>query len=135
MNQHEQHLDLLAVFHYIVAGMLALFSCLPSIHLVFGIVMIVAPEKLQSSGGPPPAFIGWFLAIVGGLIIVIGWSLAVCIFAAGRSLAKRRHHLFCLVVAGIECIFMPCGTILGVFTIIVLMRDSVKKAFATKTAA
>jgi hypothetical protein len=32
-------------------------------------------------------------------------------------------------MAGIECIFMPVGTVLGVFTIIVLMRDSVKELF------
>jgi hypothetical protein len=42
--------------------------------------------------------------------------------------------MFCLVMAGIQCIFMPFGTVLGVFTIIVLMRNSVKEAFtANKT--
>jgi len=37
--------------------------------------------------------------------------------------------MFCLIVAGIICIFMPLGTILGVFTIIVLVRPSVKAMF------
>ena len=32
-------------------------------------------------------------------------------------------------MAGIECIFMPFGTVLGVFTIIVLMRPSMKELF------
>lgn len=38
--------------------------------------------------------------------------------------------MYCLVMAGIECMFMPFGTVLGVFTIIVLMRESVQKLFA-----
>jgi hypothetical protein len=32
-------------------------------------------------------------------------------------------------MAGINCIFIPIGTVLGVFTIIVLTRDSVKELF------
>jgi hypothetical protein len=32
-------------------------------------------------------------------------------------------------MAGVECLFMPVGTVLGVFTIIVLVRDSVKELF------
>jgi hypothetical protein len=32
-------------------------------------------------------------------------------------------------MAGIACVFMPFGTVLGVFTIIVLMRDSVRRLF------
>ncbi len=41
----------------------------------------------------------------------------------------HRRRLFCLVVAGVECAFMPFGTVLGVFTIAVLMRESVKELF------
>jgi hypothetical protein len=38
------------------------------------------------------------------------------------------------VMAGVECIFAPFGTVLGVFTIIVLMRESVKQLFTVKNA-
>jgi len=40
--------------------------------------------------------------------------------------------MFCFVVACIECLFMPFGTVLGAFTIIVLMRPSVKNLFAQR---
>ncbi len=33
-------------------------------------------------------------------------------------------------MAGVACMFMPFGTVLGVFTIIVLLRDSVKELFS-----
>ena len=38
-----------------------------------------------------------------------------------------------MVVAGVACTFAPLGTALGVFTIIVLMRDSVKELFEAGT--
>jgi hypothetical protein len=66
---------------------------------------------------------------MGSLFILGGWTLAILMIVAGRKLARRASRLFCLVVAGIECIFMPFGTILGIFTIIVLMKEPVKELF------
>ncbi len=54
---------------------------------------------------------------------------------AGRKLARRRSWTFCLVVASIECLFMPYGTVLGVFTIIVLLRPTVKELFAVNSVS
>ena len=130
VNRDQEHLKLLSVFHYVVGGLTALFALFPVLHLVFGLVMVLAPEKLEEGGEGPPALIGWFFVIFAGLFIATGWSIAALVITAGRFLAKRKHYLFCLVVAGLECILMPYGTVLGVFTIIVLMRDSVKEAFA-----
>lgn len=133
-NQDEQHLKLLSIFHYIVGGIIALFSFFPIFHLVFGIVMIVSPDTFESGGEGPPAFIGWLFALIGGTIILVGLVLASCVFIAGRFLALRRHYTYCLVIACIQCLFIPFGTVLGVFTIIVLMRDSVKQFFTTTEA-
>jgi len=36
---------------------------------------------------------------------------------------------YCLVVAGVECILVPFGTVLGVLTLIVLSKESVKTIF------
>ena len=131
MNQDHEHLQLLSVFHYVIGGITALFSLFPIFHLIFGLVMVLAPGKIEGNGGAPPAFIGWFFVIVAGAFIAVGWMIAAAIIATGRFLAKRKHHLFCLIVAGFECLLMPIGTVLGVFTIIVLMRESVKQSFLT----
>ena len=67
--------------------------------------------------------------------MVVGWTLAVCLVVAARSLNQRKRYLFCLVIAGITAaVCMPFGTVLGVFTIIVLLRPSVKEAFQTQKA-
>jgi len=127
MTQDEEHLRLLSIFHYVVGGILALFACFPVVHLIMGILIVT--ETIGGTPQGPPPFMGWFFVLVGGMMILVGWTLAVCVIIAGRFLATRRRHLFCMVIAAIECLFMPLGTILGVFTIIVLSRESVKALF------
>jgi hypothetical protein len=127
-----EHLRLLSIFHYVVAGMLALFASFPIIHLIVGLVAILAPSHLghRPEGALPPAFAGWFFVMFAGTWMLIGYTLVACVVVAGRSLAQRRRYLFCLVIAGVvAATCMPFGTVLGVFTIIVLMRPSVKELF------
>lgn len=137
MNSEEsKQLDLLAVFHYVVGGLIALFSCIPFLHVFMGIAMITGTffNNADGSEAPPDAF-GWLFVIMGSFFILMGWALAICILIAGKKLKARRSRLFCLVVAGIECMFMPFGTVLGVFTLILLSKDSVKQAFLEGAAA
>jgi hypothetical protein len=72
--------------------------------------------------------------VVGSLLFVIGIVMAICILIAGRSLALRKRYTFALVIVCIECLFVPFGTILGVFTIIALSRESVRALFSKATA-
>ncbi len=130
MTQDEEHLKLLSIFHYVVGGMGGFIALFPIIHLVVGLFLVLAPDKFAGKGTPPPAFIGWGFVIIGALFITVGWIFAALVLTAGRFLARRKHYLFCLVMAGVECILMPFGTVLGVFTIIVLLRESVKQMFA-----
>jgi hypothetical protein len=127
----EEHLRLLSIFHYIVGGLAGLFALFPIFHLIFGLVMILAPEKFAGHGQeqPPFALMGWFFVIFAAMFIILGWTFAVFVLTAGRFLARRTHYMFCLVMGGVECIFMPFGTVLGVFTILVLMREPVKRLF------
>jgi hypothetical protein len=126
MHQNSEHLKLLAIFHYVVAGMTALFACIPLLHFFMGLALTTGA---LSDGDPEAQTIGIFFMVFAGLFIVAGWTLGVLIAYAGRCLQTRRRYLYCLVMAGVECIFMPFGTVLGVFTIIVLMRDAVKEMF------
>jgi hypothetical protein len=133
-NTDAQHLKLLSIFHYVVAGLAALFACMPLIHVAMGMFMVIAPQKFGPPNNQPPAFIGWLFIAMGSVFILAGWTLAVLVLLTGRFIAGRKHYTYCLVVACIECIFMPFGTVLGVFTILVLMRQSVKGLFTTGPA-
>ena len=128
MSKDEEHLKLLSVFHYVVGGMAAFFACFPIIHLLMGVAMLVG-DFADESGKGPPAVLAWLFILMALLFISLGWALAICLIIAGRCLARKKHYMFCFVIAAISCIFMPFGTVLCVFTIIVMMRSSVKELF------
>jgi hypothetical protein len=132
MNQDAEHLRLLSIFHYIVAGLAALFSLFPLLYTTVGAIFIFVARHGTAKPGEelPPEFLGWIFAIIGSLLFLLALAIAICILIAGRSLAKHTRYWFAFVVACIECLFIPFGTILGVFTIIVLSRESVKELFA-----
>jgi hypothetical protein len=128
-NQDVEHLRLLSIFHYVVAGMLALCSLIPIVHLTIGIAIVSGAFDEMGNGNAPPEFFGWFFIGIASIAILCGLATSLCMAVAGRYLGRHSGYMFCLVVAAIECMFMPLGTILGVFTILVLMRPTVKELF------
>jgi hypothetical protein len=53
----------------------------------------------------------------------------IFIIAGRHETAKPDEESFALVIACIKCLFVPFGTILGVFTIVALSRESMKALF------
>jgi len=82
---------------------------------------------------PRSAGIRTFFVVAGSCAVAVGWTMAALLFVAGRRLAAYRSWTFCLVVAALSCMFSPFGTILGVFTIFVLCRQSVRELFESTT--
>jgi hypothetical protein len=63
------------------------------------------------------------------LVGLLLWSLLQ--WAAGWCLLARRNHTFCVVMAGLNALNAPLGTILGVPALMVLLKPEVKALFAT----
>ncbi len=119
-------LHLLSIFHYIMAGIIALFACIPLLHFALGITMTVGGMAEQE---PALGFMGAIFSGISGLIILLGWGLAVLVFLAGRNLDKQTKYQTCLFGAAVLCLFMPLGTILGVITLVTIQSDSVRELF------
>ena len=136
MNQDKEHLRLLAIFHYIVAGLAALFSFFPLLYTTIGAIFIFVARHGTPKPGEelPPEFLGWIFVGVGSFLFLLGITMGICILIAGRCLSHHKGYSFTLVMACIECLFIPFGTILGVFTIIALSRESVEALFSTAPA-
>lgn len=130
-----QHLRLLAIFHFVAAGMACLGILFIAgefafLHVIMSHADTVAKPG-QANAIPPQVLLAifqWFFALFGL------WFLASAVLNAlsGFFLLARKHRVFSLVVAGINCLHMPLGTILGVFTIIVLIRASVQEEYAAR---
>jgi hypothetical protein len=126
--EDTEHLRILSIFHFVVAGLALLFAGLPAIYFIFGILIMTGTVPTD---GPPgmELVMGTLLLAFSVVGVVLTVGLSALLVLAGSHLRKRTRHTFCLVVAGVSCLFMPFGTALGILTIIVLMRPSVKASF------
>ena len=133
MNRDTEHLRLLAIFHYVAAGLAAFFSFFPLLYATIGGIFVFVSRHGTPKPGEelPPEFLGWIFIAAGLLLFLLGIAMAICILIAGRCLSARKGYTFALVVACIECLFIPFGTILGTFTIVALSRESVRALFST----
>ena len=134
MNQDESQLNSLAIAHYVVGGFMILISCLPLIHVIMGSMFIWGwCGNLPETSDPIPPFFGWIFFIVGIVAFVLAQVTSILVILSGRCLMKRKRYIFSFIMACLACFFVPLGTLLGIFTIIVLSRDSVKQLYERGT--
>jgi len=134
VDPDEENLKLISIFHYVVGGLGVLFACLPLIHLTVGLMIVTGRFNQMIQQGRPhgdlfPEAFGWLFVVLGGVFFLVGQSVAVSMIVTGRFIALRKNYTFAFVIACVECLFIPFGTALGVFTLITLSRDSVKALF------
>ncbi len=128
VNQDLEHLKILSICFYVKAGLMTLTGLFFSIYILFGAFFIAADIPRQRNE-PPPELMGGIFVGFGLVFMGMFFLFAFLAFWAGRSLAKHKNYTFCIVIAALVCFSMPLGTVLGIFTIIVLMRDTVKAIF------
>jgi len=123
-------LGYLKIAHYVVGGFGMLFGCFPLMHVAVGVMFVTnGAEFSEVDGSPPPPEIGWIFVVIGLVLFLLLQAAAIATIVSGRFLGKRKNYTFSFVVACILCVFVPVGTILGVFTLIVLTKDPVKKLY------
>jgi len=132
MGAPPDDVRLLSIFHWALAGLATLFSALPLLYVAMGVAMLQG--KLDGRN-PPPAFFGWMMVVLGIALAVMGLGYAALMAYAGRCVARTRHWTFVIVMAALSCAFFPFGTVLGVFTIIVLSKPEVKSLFQPPASA
>lgn len=127
----EEHLRLLSLFHYVSGGMTLAFSLMFAAMICFMSAMFsMMPAQAQQHGGPSPAMVFPFFFVFAGIGVLLG----VLDIIAGRCISVRRARVFTLVMAIPGVIFIPYGTLLSVFTLLVLDRDSVKRLYEERAA-
>src|SRR5579863_4419683 len=111
------HLRLLAIFHFIGAGLAILGLGFLALHYLFLHTFLDNPDmwKTQKGAVPSPreffAIFKWFYVIFGAWLVVSG----IANLLSGVFLGRRINRTFSLVVGGINCVHIPLGTVLGVF--------------------
>jgi uncharacterized membrane protein len=129
-SRDHRQLNLLSIFHNLVAALWAVVALFPVAYLGTGLEIIEGrfrgvPELTDT--------FGWSVILWSTASVVLSVTMAVMTFIAGWRLAQRRARSFCLWVAAINCFFIPFGTVLGVLTLVVLSRPEVQEAFASRS--
>lgn len=123
-DEDRQHLSYLAYGHFVIGGLTLICGAFPFIHLAVGIGIVSG----RMGGRADPA--GFIFIVVAVFLITMFWSFAGLVIYAGKCMRAQRRRTLCFVVAVCACVFLnPFGLVLGIFSIIVLMRPSVKAAF------
>lgn len=125
------HLRTLSILYYVNAALSL---------VVLGVIalqaaMLTLMESMPAQK-PPGVEQMWTLFIT--LWVVMGAlavAMAVLNVATARALGRRDRRLLCQVTAGINCLSVPLGTLLGVFTLLTLERPAVREAFLANDAA
>ena len=128
-----EHLKILSIFHFVLAGFAALGLLFILAHYAIFSAFLSDPKVWENQKqGPMPvdffAIFKWFYLVVG--IWMVGTGILNLL--SGLFIRSRKHRTFSLFVSGINCLHFPFGTVLGVFTIIVLVRDSVRERYGVE---
>jgi tryptophan-rich sensory protein len=136
----DEHLRLLAIGYYVSAAITACFSFIGLMYAFMGAAIGLAVSKSASEAAtqpnqPSPEFLGWIFGAIGMALFVAMIAMAALKFFAGRSLKQHKSRTFCMIVAALSCLEVPYGTLLGVFTFMVLERPSVARRFGVNKLA
>lgn len=129
-TRDRDHLNLLSVFHFVIGGLGVLGIGFLTIHYAIMSRVFLSPEIWKNAHGtmPPRELFDtmiWFYWAAGGAMVLFITANVIC----GFFLRKRQRWTFCIVIAGLDCLQIPFGTALGIFTILTLSRESVRQLF------
>ena len=135
-SQDTEHLRILAICHYVMAGLAVFGLAFLALHYSIMRMVFMNPKFMEKPANDipftPAEFIGifqWFYLFM-AVWLVVGGMLT---FIAGRFIHRRVNRTFSLVIAGLNCLHFPFGTALGICTFIVLTKDSMRRQYAEST--
>jgi hypothetical protein len=129
-RRDAEHLKLLSIFHFILSALGLLGIAFLAFHFAVMRAIFMNPETWKNEKGGPPPEIFFKLLMWGyafGVVVIL--TSGVLNLLSGLFICKRRHRMFSIIIGGLNCLHVPFGTLLGVFTILILSRDSVRKIY------
>ena len=129
-----RHLNLLSIFHFVSAGFAVAGIAFLGLHFAMMRMFFENPEMWEQKGpnSISPEMVPTFFTIFEVFYVVMAvWFLASGILnvLSGFWIRSGKNRVGSMIVAGLNCLHFPFGTVLGVFTIVVLARDSVVRAY------
>ena len=136
MDTTEHDLKLLSIGFFIQGGIATFYGLLAACYIGFvGAILtfIAKSAPADPRNQIPPGL----LALIGGVatgIVFLALAGGLCLLYSGVALRRHRHRTFVLVMAALSLLMFPYGTVLGVFTFMVLQRPAARLLFGEPPA-
>jgi hypothetical protein len=113
--------------HLIFAVVLASASSVP---LRFGAALVLAGPMEDSQGhGPPFPGIPMVFGFAVACAAMLGLGAALLTFISGVFIGRFRFKNFSILMAAVCLVFIPIGTVLGVWTLQVLTSEEISRLY------
>jgi hypothetical protein len=129
MNKDLDHLKLLGILHTVWGILAILFGLLFGIlYIGLGAAAAASPNTTTDDSGLSSSAFGGIFIVLGIVFLVAAMIYGILMMMAGGKLRKQRGYGFCFFVAIVDLLGFP-SIVLGIFTLIVLNRPTVKELF------
>lgn len=130
MNVPER-IKLLSTFHYIYGA----FTCIGGLFALS--LLFVAPLLDIASEGsetPVPEFLGAMMGTLGVVLFVLIETFGILNILSGRWIRNGVNRTGSYVVAAFDCLNIPLGIALGIFTFVTLGKPEMEQHYARNTS-
>jgi hypothetical protein len=131
----KNNLSTLSILHYVYGGFICFAGAVVLILLLTIGNLFQSDWFLQNTNDAPPAAVGAVMNVVGWVVFFFLEAKGIANIISGGLLANARGRVFSQVVAALDCLNIPFGIALGIFTFIELNKDDVKQAYGTSAVA
>ena len=129
-KQDQDQLALLRILWKVYSGLACIGVCAGFFYIFLGNGMAGNFSSTPSSAASDTRMLTTMFTIFGLAISFVAGTASVLSWIVSEKLIARKTYGLCFALACLICLNMPMGTALGIFTIVVLNRVSVKRSFS-----
>ncbi len=129
MTDMERHTRTLSILHTIW-GAFQLLAALIVLIVFMGGAYVASEATLDTGDAPPQWVFGLMRGMGVGLFVLVA-AFGILNILSGIWITRRRNRIGSMIVAGFNCLSVPLGLALGIFTFIALSNEQVKQQYDT----
>jgi hypothetical protein len=124
----KHHLSTLSVLHYVYGTLVCLLGLgILSIVLLGGFLQ--SDWLSQQADEPVPAWLGGFLQTLGWVLFLFTQTWGLLNLVSGYLISMRKGRTLSFVTAALNCLNVPFGIALGIYTFITLSDAQVRQEY------
>ena len=128
----KHHLSTLSVLHYVYGALVCVIGLFLLFLIPLGHFMNSDWLAAHSDNQPPPHFVGHLIMMIGWILFVFVEIKGILNIISARNISLRKGRTLSQVVAALDCLNIPFGVALGVFTFITLADPEVKREYGSQ---